>query len=288
MNRSEAHKILGTTNTTSGEDLKKAYRKLAMLHHPDRNGDQEMFKKVKAAFEFLESGKPDPYVPPQSAKYEWEEVFKKKGPRPPIGDLDENTIGQMSGAAFQKSTPSGGAGFGKKRTFDATITITIEEAFNGCTKNLRVPNETLTDQPIQVMIPAGSAEGNIIRDIETKFDTYRIYIKIESDYTIKWGLRDLHLTGDISKEISVSPFIMMTGGFHNVECIDGKTIQIRIPPGLTAGKFLKIKDAGYWKTDRCHERGSAYLRVIPDIKKLSEYSKEELKQFKKELDGCCN
>jgi len=45
--------ILGTTNDTPWGEIKTAFRKLAMQHHPDKGGDPEVFRKIRAAFEVL-------------------------------------------------------------------------------------------------------------------------------------------------------------------------------------------------------------------------------------------
>lgn len=46
--------ILGVTKNASWDEVKRAYRKLAMQHHPDKGGDPAMFRKVQGAYEVLE------------------------------------------------------------------------------------------------------------------------------------------------------------------------------------------------------------------------------------------
>jgi len=57
MAKRDYYTVLGVNRDASEEDIKKAYRKLAMKHHPDRNPDdktsEEKFKEAKAAYEIL-------------------------------------------------------------------------------------------------------------------------------------------------------------------------------------------------------------------------------------------
>ena len=53
----DLYKILDVEATSTHEEIKKSYRKLALLHHPDRGGDQEMFKKINASYEILSNPK---------------------------------------------------------------------------------------------------------------------------------------------------------------------------------------------------------------------------------------
>ena len=57
MIRESLYKILGLQNFASPEEIKKAYRKLALMHHPDRGGDQERMKLINAAYDILSKRK---------------------------------------------------------------------------------------------------------------------------------------------------------------------------------------------------------------------------------------
>ena len=47
------YEILGVDENATGDDIKKAYRKLAMEHHPDKGGNEEQFKKISQAYDTL-------------------------------------------------------------------------------------------------------------------------------------------------------------------------------------------------------------------------------------------
>jgi len=57
MSKRDYYEVLGVNRDASPEDIKKAYRKLAMKHHPDRNPDnkaaEEKFKELSEAYEML-------------------------------------------------------------------------------------------------------------------------------------------------------------------------------------------------------------------------------------------
>ena len=50
---SNPYRILGLNKDASKEEIKEAYKKLAKLHHPDKGGNEEMFKLIKSAYELL-------------------------------------------------------------------------------------------------------------------------------------------------------------------------------------------------------------------------------------------
>jgi DnaJ-class molecular chaperone len=116
--------VLGLTKDASPEDIKKAYRKLAREHHPDKGGDPEKFKKVQEAYETLS----DP---------------QKRTNFDQFGTADENHQGfppnmndvfaQMFGGAF-----GGPRGPVRRADHHHEIKLSLEETYRGTTKNMKI------------------------------------------------------------------------------------------------------------------------------------------------------
>ena len=83
--------MLGVSKDASQQDIKKAYRKLAMKHHPDKGGDEQQFKQIQAAYSVLSD-------PDKRAQYDNPNPFEQFGGDPfgqdsPLGDI----FGQIFG-----------------------------------------------------------------------------------------------------------------------------------------------------------------------------------------------
>jgi DnaJ family protein A protein 2 len=123
------YEIMGLQPNATESEIRKAYRKLALTHHPDRGGDPEQFKELTKAYETLTD-------PKQRAIYDQ------------VGDVDPN---EMNNHPFGGMDPFSGrnpfhsffngmkGGFEKKPKhllFD--LNISLEDVYNGCTKKLRI------------------------------------------------------------------------------------------------------------------------------------------------------
>lgn len=247
MNHSQARSILGVDRNASEDDIKSAYRKLAMKHHPDRGGDEEQFKKIKEAFETLE--KPE----------QQQNTFNGFGPQ----GVDINDM--MSKFGF------GGFQQKQQRRFD--IEVSIDEAFRGCTKRIGAPFN------IMVQIPAGVSEQQCIHTVESAQAASFFFVKIKSEYVFDWDIYDLSTRGDVKKDYLISPFKLITGGWEEISTLDGSVVSVRVPAGMQANKQLKIKEKGYWRDSSLANRSDLYLRMIPDIRKISDYPEETLSKF---------
>lgn len=103
MNLSKAYQILGVSNTASDDEVKKAYKKLAMKYHPDRNqGDtsaEEKFKEISEAYEYIQNKDKNQHKSYSNAGFDYTQY----------ADLDEFVRQQTSGFSWKTEKPRNSA-----------------------------------------------------------------------------------------------------------------------------------------------------------------------------------
>jgi len=142
MSKRDYYEILGVQKNADEQELKKAYRKLAMKYHPDRNPDDaeaiNAFKEVKEAYEILTDGnKRAAYDQYGHAGVDQSAGFGGGGGG---GASFSDVFGEVFGDIFGGGGAGGGRG-GANRGSDLryTLEISLEEAANGHTAEIRVP-----------------------------------------------------------------------------------------------------------------------------------------------------
>ena len=160
MAKKDFYSVLGVAKTASDDDIKKAYRKLAMKHHPDRNPDdkaaEEAFKEAKEAYEILSD-------PAKRAAYD---QYGHAGVDPQAGAGFGGFAGGGFGDAFGDIFGEiFGGGRARQQRPDAptrgsdlryNLEITLEEAARGTTTKLRIP----TTEPCNVCHGTGAEKGH--------------------------------------------------------------------------------------------------------------------------------
>jgi len=306
MEYKDYYKILGVEKTATQEEIKKAYRKLAMKHHPDRNAGnkaaEEKFKEITEANEVLSD-------PEKRKKYDtlgsnWNQYrntggqgfddfyYQFGGSRRQPGssssyDFNGNIndiFGGMGGGGFSDFFESffggSGSGFGgrtqqQKTAVDveANLNITLEDAFNGSEKQISIDGKNL-----KIKIIPGTKDGQKLRlkgmgrsktANGEKGDLFlNIHILRHPFYEIK--------EGDLYYNLDVDLYTAVLGGKENIKTLDGKTISINIPEGTESEKILRLKKLGM-NTET--SRGDLFVNIHVTIPK--DLSKEEKELFKK-------
>ena len=146
MSKRDFYEVLGVAKNASDEEIKKAYRKLAMKHHPDRNqGDaakaaEERFKEAKEAYEMLsDADKRAAYDQHGHAGVD----PNMRGPGGAGGSSFADAFGDIFGDMFNGQ--QGGRGRGGRQVFRGSdlsyaMEITLEEAANGKDAQIRIPS----------------------------------------------------------------------------------------------------------------------------------------------------
>eukprot|EP00448_Togula_jolla_P005582 CAMPEP_0170598028 /NCGR_PEP_ID=MMETSP0224-20130122/16024_1 /TAXON_ID=285029 /ORGANISM="Togula jolla, Strain CCCM 725" /LENGTH=508 /DNA_ID=CAMNT_0010922543 /DNA_START=71 /DNA_END=1597 /DNA_ORIENTATION=+ len=128
--KTKFYKTLEVDKGASESEIKKAYRKLAVKHHPDKGGDPEMFKEITRAYEVLSDSE-------KRAKYDrfGEEGLDSDGPGD-AGDIFEAFFGGRGGGGGRKK---------KAKTKDVVqpLKVTLEQIYNGQTKKMAITRQVV-------------------------------------------------------------------------------------------------------------------------------------------------
>ena len=293
MAKRDYYEVLGVSKDASDDEIKKAYRKLAIKYHPDKNpGDKEAeakFKEINEAHDVLSDKQ-------KRARYD---QFGHAGVGGASGNpfAGGNPFGQGGNFNFNGQSFNfdfGGAsgfedilgslfGFGGARKprrgadYQTSVTLSFEEAIFGTTKEVSANGEN-----IKVKIPAGIDDGMSIRlrgkggeapeGGTEKGDLYvRIRVKPHKNLTREGAI--------ILSEETISMVDAALGCEIEVETVDGP-ITMKVPAGTQSGTPFKLSGHGVpFRADG--DRGPHIVTVIVETpKNLSKKQKELLEEFK--------
>jgi len=247
------YKILGVGKSASGDEIKKKYRSLARELHPDKTkGDaamEEKFKAVSEAYDILSDGK-------KRAEYDQaRDMFERGGMRAPQGG--QNFQGGDFSDIFGGGNPQdifanlfgGGGRRGPRKGQDlqTEATITFKEAAFGTTLELRLSADGGPSQNISARVPAGVNDGAKIRvkGKGSKGDAgpgdlfILLHVKPHAVFSRKG--ENLALT------VPVTFTEATLGGDIKVPTLTGDEVTLRIAPGTSNGRVLRVKGRGITK-----------------------------------------
>jgi len=269
------YSILGVPRNASPEEIKKAYRKLAMSHHPDRGGDHNKFAQINSAYDVLSnSDKKAAYDNPQHQGFNSHDFQRYHDPFG--GTPFDHIFGQ--GFAQQRQTP-------RNRDINLQAKIDLKDTITG--KNLIMQYQLSTGrlETVTVDVPAGAKHGDTIQyeglgdEGHSRYPRGNLLVRIVVNKNKNWERDQDNL---ITKK-TINVFDFLTGCAIIIETLEDKHLELKIPKGTKIGTTFSIPDYGV-PNMRSGKRGKLYINVdafVPVITDDALLSKIE--QIKKEL-----
>lgn len=223
------YQTLGVAKDANDAEIKKAYRKLASKHHPDKGGDGEKFKEIQTAYETLSD-------PNKRAEYD--------NPNP-FGQFDGDPFGQGSPFADIFGDIFGGRGRRAAPTRNPdTITalnVDLETAYHG--RNVMFDLGYIRDS---IDIPPGIRDGAKIRLAGKGQVRYQglppgdLIIKIQVIVPPHMAIEG----NDIYQRVNISSLEAVTGAEVLVDNAIGRPLSVKVPAGTQPGARLKLSNQG--------------------------------------------
>lgn len=288
MNK-DYYQLLGVAKGASADEIKKAYRKLALQYHPDRNKSkeaEEKFKEINQAYEVLsDPTKKQTYDQFGASAFENGGAGGFRGGNPfggqqgqqgPFrytytsgGDASNFDFGGFSDPfeifeQFFGGGMGGASPFGRRKP-TYSLSIDFMDAVKGTQKEVSVEGSSK-----KIKIPAGVGNNTRI-----SFDNFDLIVSIRPH------ARFVREGQDIITEEEISMVSATLGDVVNVDTVDG-SVKLKIPEGTQPGALIRIKGHGVASVEG-RGKGDHYVRVKVVIpKKIRGKQKELLHEFEEE------
>jgi curved DNA-binding protein len=240
------YSTLGVPRNASQEEIKKAYRKLAMTHHPDRGGNPTEFQKLNDAYEVLSDiSKRQQYDNPAARNPFMGQQFEQNNFD--IGDLFNQIFGGRHGQA----------GVNQKQIFRTQVAISLMDVYNGKEHALQLSTSTGV-KVVNVKVPLGINHGDQVR-YENVLDSGTLIIV----FHIMPDLRFDRNGNDLYCNLPISVLDLIIGTKVKFTSIAGKTIEVTIPPNTQPSQQIRLPKLGMPIKNLANAYGDQILLLKP-------------------------
>lgn len=268
------YETLGVNRNASQDEIKKAYRSLAMKHHPDRGGDTNKFKEIEEAYRTLSD---------EQKKAEYDNPHAQFGGDGFHFNFNDNGFEQFFGGfgpfgnMFHRHQPRPP----RNRDLNFHTRITLEDSFYGKEMVVNFFKADGKEKMLNVKIPPGIQHGMTLRlggvgdDSVTQAAPGDVLITVEIAPHHEYKRQG----DDLIKDIEISAIDAIIGKEINITTIDGKNFTGAIPPGTQPDAFLAIAGQGMPNINNQNSRGRLLLNIKITIPHLTDDQISQLKRI---------
>src|SRR5450759_288590 len=294
MEYQDYYKTLGVERSADAQEIKRAYRKLAMKFHPDRNPGskeaEEKFKKINEAYQVLSDAEKRSRYDQLGESYSrwqqngggpggfnWNDWFTQQsqargaqgGTRVEVDNLEDLFGGGFSDffssifGGVGGSTGSAGRRVGRRvapQNAQQLVTISFQEAYKGTERSFQSDRRRL-----EVKIPAGARSGTKVRvpgagPDESGGQHSDLYLVIEVTPDSHFDRQE----DDLYTEVPIDLYTSVLGGAVKVPTPAG-TVSLTIPAGTQPGQTFRLADRGMPHLKVAQTFGDLYAKIKVQI-----------------------
>ena len=265
-----AYETLGVARDATEADIKKAYRKLASQHHPDKGGDTAKFQEIQTAYETLsdptkrqQHDNPSPFGGFHSDADNSNFEFHFGGGNP--HDIFSQFFGGHNPFQQQQRQPR------KNKDLRINIVVDLASTLDEQTKTVSVQTTRQDRFNVDVAIPRGVSNGTTIKytgqgdnffESLPKGDLY-VIISVQGNEKF-----EIHGTTLVT-HLEINSIEAMIGADKEVQGIDGKTFLVKIPAGTQYNAKFGLQGQGLFQLNST-VRGDLIVNVVIKTVTLTE------------------
>jgi len=257
------YETLGVSESADADEIKRAYRKLASQHHPDKGGDTQKFQEIQSAYDTLQD-------PAKREQYDHERRNPGGGFRfnvnghdmpgmpPHMEDMLRNfgfNFGFPNGEPFARHPR-------RNKDLRVEVPVSLVSTLEDQHKTLSIQTTNGNRETVDVNIPRGVVGGTQIKypnlgdNFFNTLDRGDLYVVIVLQPHAPFEINGI----DVTTTVQIDCLTAIIGGDVEVEGIDGSKFVVNLQPGTQNNTVLRIRDQGLWQIHGSH-RGNLYAKI---------------------------
>ena len=248
------YSILGIPKNATEEDIRKAYKKQSMQHHPDRGGNEETFKQVNESYQTLK----DPH---KRAMYDHQQTAGQGGFYYNTSNMGNDPFSDMFASMF------GGQHRARPQNPDVRLRVKLEleEVLTGKKIIAAYRLRNGQEETVNLDIPAGVNHGDTMKfsnlgDNSIPGTRGNLFVEIHINHKPNWTRN----YNDLKTTVKVNCLEMIVGTKISVNTLDGKNLELTIPKGTRNNTTFSVN--GYGIPDvRSNQKGKLLITVEATI-----------------------